>query len=231
MSKQTTAYLKSKFITGYKPTQQDFTDMFDSLLSLYGGSVGDGTNQLVIESDGTIRFEGTATVWRDLLPTAVYPPTGAASPNITVYPGTTTLKCQEFPLGGAEEFNPTYQIPHEWKLESTIHPHLHIAVPDDGTGGTINFQIVYQWVNKDQGGVVAETTLASTTVTRTANQGVGHNVVVDFPAIVGTGKILSSLISMRVVRTTGTFTPSVWLKSADIHVELDTVGSRQEFVK
>jgi hypothetical protein len=216
MSKQTSTYLKNKFITGYKPTQQDFTDLFDSLLSLYGGSVGDGTNQLVIEADGTIRFQGTATVWKDLLPTAVYPPTGTASPNITVYPGATTLKCQEFPAGGAD---------------STIYPHMHMAIPDDGTGGTINFQMIYQWVNHDQVGAVTEVTLNSTTITRTANQGVGHNVVISFPSISGIGKQISSIISCRVIRAAGTFGPSVWLKSADLHVECDAVGSREAFVK
>lgn len=189
------------------------------------------TDNAQFEADGTLVFTSAATVWRDLLPTAVYTPTGVQSPNITVYPGATTLKCQEFPNAGAEEFNPTYQLPHEWLEGSTVYPHLHIAIPNDGTGGTINFQMVYQWANVAQTGVVSEVTINSTTITRTANQGISHNHIVSFPAIVGTGKTLSSCISCRVVRSTGTFTPSVWLKSADVHVECDMLGSRQEFIK
>lgn len=31
--KRTAAYLKAKFITGYKPTQDDYSDVFDSILN------------------------------------------------------------------------------------------------------------------------------------------------------------------------------------------------------
>jgi hypothetical protein len=200
-------------------------------LPITGGQVGVGADNITIDKDGLV-LSGTSTVFCDLLPTAVYTPTGASAPNITVYPGSTTLKCQEFTnAGGAEEFNPSFQFPHEWKEGTEIVPHLHLAIPDDGTGGTITMNMTYQWVNHDDIGAIAETTVSGSII-RLANAGVNHNAILSFPPITDATKKISSIFTARITRNTGdTFQGSVWLKSADIHVECNTLGSNTLYTK
>lgn len=210
----------------YHLTQLDYTD------KILNRKWGSGVDYSQFDVDGTLRMYGAATVWQDLLPTAVYTPTGAASPNITVYAGATTLQCQEFTnTGGAEEFNPSYQMPHQWVEGSIIKPHLHLAVPDDGNGGTITMRMTYQWVNVNGTGIVNETTISGSIV-RLANAGVGHNMILSFGDIDGTGKLISSILTARIYRDTNdSFQSSVWLKSADIHVECNSIGSGTALVK
>ena len=73
MAKQTRAYLKSKFLTGARPTEDDFGDVFDSYLNINDDSVsiddkknlnvGAGivltTSNNATEKPGTIRWDGT----------------------------------------------------------------------------------------------------------------------------------------------------------------------------
>lgn len=210
----------------YHLTQLDYSE------KITNRKWGTGVDYSQFDADGTLRMFGAATVWQDLLPTAVYTPTGASSPNITVYAGSTTLLCQEFTNnGGAEEYNPSYQMPHQWVEGSIIRPHCHLAVPNDGNGGTITMHMTYQWVNVNETGIVNETTISGSIV-RLANAGVGHNMILSFGDIDGTGKLISSIITARVTRDTNdSFQSSVWLKSADIHVECNSIGSGLPLVK
>jgi hypothetical protein len=122
-----------------------------------------------------------------------------------------------------------FQIPHWYKEGSVIVPHVHIYIPDDGTGGVIKFYCEYAWTNIDQTGEVSTTTVSGT-ITRTASQGINNNAILSFGNITGTGKTISSVFMCRIYRNPAdaadTFTSSVWLKSADIHAEKDTEGSR-----
>jgi hypothetical protein len=79
------------------------------------------------------------------------------------------------------------QMNHDYKEGSDIVPHIHLYIPDDGTGGVIKFYMNYTWVNIDSTGSVAETTVSGT-ITRTANQGIGNNAILSFGTISGTGK-------------------------------------------
>lgn len=205
---------------------------------------GDTYNYTHFRTNGTMEAIGTATVWDDIFPLAIYVPTGSVAPNITAILGTRTIKAQEFPNeinSSVEEYNPTYQIPHKWKLDSTIIPHIHLAVPANATGNTytIKFKMVYTWDNIDPDGsnnLVPDTehTLYGT-YTVGANKGANPNAILSFGNVVGTGKSISSIFACRIVREINangdTYSGSVWLKSADIHAEFDTTGSDEEFIK
>lgn len=192
---------------------------------------GAGINRTLIEEDGTVKFEGNATIWKDLLPTAVYQPQSTSAPNITLIGGTGNLKAQEFPNNGtSEEFHPTWQLSHEWKEGSIIVPHLHLYIPNDANGGVLDFRMVYSWVNVNGTGLV-EGTLTGT-ITRAANAGINSNAILSFGNLDGTGMKISSLLAAKIYRNTAdTYNGSCWLRSADLHIECDTVGSRTALVK
>ena len=186
------------------------------------------------EEDGTMKLEGNATVYKDLLPSSVtLNSTGANYPAFTAYNG--TLRAHEFVGAGAtlKEMFLGFQMPHEWKEGSTISPHLHIRIPSDGTGGVIKFYVDYSWTNV--GEVEGAVTTVSATATIAANDTTKSNTIFSLGGIVGTGKIISSIFMCRIYRdpadVADTFGSSVWLKSADIHVECDTIGSREILTK
>jgi hypothetical protein len=194
---------------------------------------GNETDNTTIEADGTIKFNGAATVWDDVLPTIANANTGGAAPNMTLMGSSGTIRAQEFAnISASEEFQACWQLPHSWKEGSTITPHLHLYIPDDGTGGVIQFQMIYTWQNVNNGTMTETTVLGS--VTRTANQGIDGNTILSFGDVVGTGKTISSLFSARIMRVQGgvdTFGGTTWLRSADIHIEKDTIGSRTATAK
>ena len=195
---------------------------------------GTDTDNTTIETDGTVKFNGAATVFDDVAPTSVTVGTGVNAPSFTAYNG--NLRAYEFVGSGTniKELNLGFQLPHSYKEGSTITPHIHLFIPDDGTGGVIKFLCEYTWTNVDQTGAVATTTVNGT-ITRTANAGINNNAILSFGDIVGTGKTISSIFMCRIYRdpadATDTFGLSTWMKSADIHFEKDTIGSRTATAK
>ena len=194
---------------------------------------GDGgvTDYAEFDATGALKFNGAATIWDDVLPTTFLQLTGNAAPNITLVGASSHLRAQEFANSSAnEEFLPVWQIPHKWKAESAIVPHLHIYVPDDGTGGDIVFGMYYTWTNTN-GTSAAETGPIYATLTRAANAGINANAIISFGSIAGTGKTFSSIFRAKIYRVQAgadTFGGTCWLLSGDIHVEIDKLGTNNE---
>lgn len=194
--------------------------------------IGDiiGGNYTSIESDGTLKFNGNATVFKNLYPSSVTVGSGASAASFTVYNGA-NLFAYEFLGNGVtlKSLQLGFQINHDYKEGSDVVPHIHLYVPDDGSGGVIKFYMNYTWANINATGTISETTISGT-LTRTASQGIDNNAILSFGAITGTGKTISSILMCRIYRdpadVTDTFGSSVWLKSTDIHYECDTIGSR-----
>ena len=196
---------------------------------LYFGGIND---YVKIDLSGRVSLAGTATVWKDLPPASISVGPGSSSPSFTAYNG--NLRAYEFTGSGpVKELNMVFQMHHEYKEGSTIYPHVHLYVPNDVTGGGLKFGLEYTWANKD--GIEGATTTITKTVTISANAGNNGNYIIPFDGIVGTGMKISSLFSCRLFRDPSdvddTFGSSVWLKSSDIHVECDTIGSNDEYIK
>jgi len=179
-------------------------------------------------SDGeTMRLY--APVYEDLLPTTSNANAGGAAPTMTLMGGSSTIRAQHFANASpTEEYQAVWQLPHGWKEATEVEPHVHLYVPDDATGGNIVLSMVYTWQNKDNG-TMTETTVTSTPIVRAANAGINGNCVATFGTIAGTGKTISSLFSARIMRVQAgadTFGGSIWLRSVDMHIQVDTLGSR-----
>ena len=195
--------------------------------------IGSSTDYSQFEADGTLVFAGAATVFDDILPTLANQNTGGSMPNMTLMGGSSNILAQEFAnVSAGEQFQGCWQLSHSWKEGSNIVPHIHLYVPDDGTGGDVVFTMVWTWQNIDSG-TMTETSVNGT-LTRAANAGINGNAMISFGTISGSGKTISSLFSAKISRVQGgadTFSGTTWLRSADIHIEKDTVGSRQITIK
>jgi hypothetical protein len=174
-------------------------------------------------------------VWDDLLPSSVVTlATGASAPAFTAYNG--NLKAYEFVGTGPtqKEMAMGWQTAHKTKDSSTIRAHLHLYIPDDVVGGVIKFGMEYTFTSVGSIGAVTPTTIYGT-VTVAANAGIQNNTILPFPYIDNTGKGISAMLMTRVFRDPAdvgdTFGASVWLKSADLHCNYDTLGSTYEYIK
>jgi len=154
--------------------------------------------------------------------------------------GTTGFFWYKFTNSAAkdEELQYSFQIPHRCATGASIYPHLHVVPSANGTAGNqdVKMSISYQWVNT--GDAFSTTTLTTPTASKftVAADGANKHTLWAFDAIVGTGKTLSSDLSVIVKRLSKTdaednYTGDVWFRYIDLHVQIDSLGSYLETTK
>lgn len=188
----------------------------------------DTTNFTEFESDGTVKFNGTATVWDDVQVNIGNVRTGSSTPTWTAYKGSEILA---FDKSQDNKIFFTAQLPHEYKEGSDICFHIHLAYPDSGTGDT-RWIFTYSWANIGSDFPTESTvTIDIASPEDTDN----HHYAEIAPLISGTGKTMSSVLLCSLTRE-GThanddYDDDAYLVALDFHVEKDTVGSRTEITK
>ena len=202
-------------------------------VSTFGdGGSGDYTT---FEADGTILFTGNATVWDDLrFPVSSVKRLGFSDPGWRQFKdsggGSVGVYSLAFDKNIEEEVYFTVQLPHSYKEGSNITPHVHWS-PADGDAGNVVWALEYTWANMN--GTFGNTT--TIIVTDAADGTVGKHQFVDFSAIDGTGKTISSILMCRLYRFSSsgadTYDDDAFLLEIDFHFEMDTIGSRQILIK
>jgi hypothetical protein len=203
---------------------------------------------LVIEADGTLRMENAATVWDDIM---VFPDaTTRGKSNIPVWGGPSETAFKKngantsqgvflwmFSATSEQELYFTVQLPHGYKLESPVYPHVHWTTASGTPSGTnVVWGLEYAAIAIG-GNFPTTTTLTSNTVIAAIGtpSGIGQHLVTTLGTISGTNLGISSILVCRLFRAAAngndTFGNEVGLLGFDIHYEKDTQGSREEFVK
>lgn len=165
--------------------------------------------------------------WTDLMvPDTLLRPGGTA-PTLTTFKGGTRMNA----YGEGEESLCTVQIPHGWLPESSIYPHLHVSFPNANAG---NYVWGFEYTLADVDTVFPDTNTIETP--QAAAPGVAYNhTLALFPGISMAGiKDLSPMITFRLFRKAGiagAYGSDIFLLEFDFHYQLDTLGSRQEYVK
>lgn len=197
---------------------------------------------LAVEADGTVRMDGNATVWEDLM---VYPDAttrgGSKAPLWTKFAdngsGSQGVFLWEFSASEEQEVYFTIQIPHSYKVGTTLYPHVHWTT---FTGTPTGTNVVWglEYTVKAIGGVFGTTSLITANSVISAigtPSGAKQHLITALPTIPGTDFGISTILVCRLYRaaTSGsdTFASSTGLLGFDIHYEKDTDGSRQEFIK
>ena len=127
----------------------------------------------------------------------------------------------------------TIQIPHSYKSGTVLDPHIHWT-PTTNATGVVKWNLEYSWAS------IGDTFTTSVTISNTATAGGTPWVhkYIDLGSITATANNISGVSSMLVCRlyrdptlASDTYTADAGFLEFDIHIEMDTFGSRQEAVK
>jgi hypothetical protein len=226
-------------------TQTDLNEYIDSLADGYldiryttALRIGDGTNYSSFEADGTLVFNGTATVWDDFRISATSSKLGGTKdPGFTVFKtngsGSQGVFVYWFDASTEEELYFVVQMPHSW-AGTAITPHVHwvpkTTSDEAPTNQAVEWGLEYTWA--DEGTAFGNTSIIyakSTVVPLVADT----HYRTDFAAITPSASQdgLSSMLVCRIFRnatdaTDDTYEDDAGLLEIDFHYELNTVGSR-----
>ena len=201
-----------------------------------GLRVGGDTNYFYVTSGGEVSLNGAATQWDDLRVAGSQARPGVTAPTLGAFGPSGNLRTLRFDAGQHDEIEFEIQMPHSWKLGSKLYPHVHWA-PVSATTGNVVWELEYAWANAD-GTFGAPSSMASDAqaaggmawVHKLAPLKSGGNAYID-----GTGKTLSSMLVCRLHRNAGsgsdTLNADVAFLEFDIHYEVDSFGSNEEYTK
>jgi hypothetical protein len=204
---------------------------------------GDGgtTNYSQFEADGTLKFNGNATVWDDLrIVPGAFTFLGVGDPTLSAWqPAGSGATFRVYKFQKDNEAFASCQMPHGYKEGSDLYFHLHWTPADRGneeSGNTVGWKVDYTIANTDGTFPSSSTADLSDTCSGTDDE---HELTSSVQ-VSGTGLTLSHIIMLRIYRS-DTGTDDTWVGTTaaqspailefDIHFEKDTVGSRQELVK
>ena len=193
----------------------------------------EGGNYSEFEADGTYVAKGEATVFRDELPSYLVPAAGGAAPDSVAHTIGGVAR-QLYSFDGAatvEILSGSFEIPHDWKVGSEIEVHIHWRPSTTGTG---NVEWHFDWeYSPPQGAPVPKTTLSGV-ATIPSNQQYWHKLD-QIGLINATGFSLGGKIGFNLRRSPAgvkdTYGADALLEQIAMHVEIDTLGSRQRYIK
>lgn len=208
-----------------------------SAVIITGGSIvvgnarfGNAEGSTYFESDGTMVFSGSATVWDD-----IFFPLVTAKQGQTDKPAfSPTEVAYLFPQNDTNEFMYIVgQLPHSMKVGSDLSPHVHWKQTQSGSP---IFKMDYKWF--PIGGSVPaswESHIMSTTAipyTSGSIHQLSYGTRISGSMLQSVSVGVSSIMLIKLYRDTGDdYNASAVVYQFDIHYEKDTLGSRQEFIK
>lgn len=190
---------------------------------------GAETNYTEFESDGTAKFIGTATVWKDIFfPMAPPKSTGAGNPTLITWLG--NLRGYSFAVGDVHDFDPQ-EFAHDGKEGSTATWHIHfVSRTNVAADRAVKFQLEFSQANRN-GAFPAPTTVSAEFVIP-ANTPANTHFAEDIGTFVTgliAGQMFVRLTRIAAAGTAPADNPIVI--GVHYHYELDTVGSRSIFSK
>lgn len=192
--------------------------------------IGDGTNQTVIETDGTVTFEANATVWNDanVGGMALGGPAANLPAEVTFTDeagGNTGIYTYGF-SPATDQVAGSIEIPHSYKEGSDISFHVHWNGPAAPTGtDKVQWQLTYTVA---QGGQTLDAT--ATIVIETDIDTQYKMYTSNFPTITGTNFNMGDQFLFRLTRIAASATEyggTANVMTVGFHYEQDTIGSRQ----
>jgi len=194
----------------------------------------DTTNFTETESDGTVKFNGTATVWKDInLGAAQLSRPTSSQPDLVTFVdenGDDTL-IQTYGFAIGEKIHGSFEMQHDYKEGSDFTPHVHWQGITAPTGtDNVQWRLTYTLM-RDDATLDAVTTIDSPdTIFDTQYEGVRT----DFAVVTGTNYLIGDqfLFTLERVASTGdAYAGDALIATVGIHVECDTCGSRNIILK
>jgi hypothetical protein len=127
------------------------------------------------------------------------------------------------------------ELPHAWKENTVVYPHLHIAIKSENTSGAAayaKFTVYLTIANKT--GVFSETPVSGEVEIPDGAPALTHYTI-PLETVDLDGYKIGSIIKPRMKRIAATggteYADDVFILQAGIHIEKDTLGSRAVYVK
>ncbi len=136
--------------------------------------------------------------------------------------------------GSEKEVHFQMQMPHGKLLGSAINVHVHWLPVTAGTAGhTIRWGLEYTWAHVGESFPVTATVYGDTPVVGAIDVALSH-CITPFPALTPpAGEDVSSILMCRLFRASAnaadTATITAGVLFVDAHVEMDRLGSRDEY--
>lgn len=180
---------------------------------------------LTITGNDALTFTEDATIFEDFVV-----PVTQARKGSNNYPAFDETECA-YAMPVSSPSHVLYinlQLPHKWKMGSTIYPHVHWI---QARNELPVFKLLYRWI--DTGVVVPEWSSAFTMNALIAAYpgGTVGQISNNLTGIAGTNHTLSSVLQVKLYRDDSAYGATLFLTSFDIHFESDGLGSRYEYIK
>ena len=193
----------------------------------------DNTNYTKIEADGTIEFNGDATVWNDIQ----FSLSGAKVPasNAPTWE-TFTTNTKEYGFA-VDDYIDTQanEIFHGWKLGTTGHVHMHITTKAENSTGSNRFAKFQIWISYCDTGETWQEVNLTAELTIPDGTSALEMFYLSMGDLTLTNYINEAELKLRVKRIAATggteYVGNIFITEAGIHIESNTVGTRQELTK
>jgi hypothetical protein len=197
--------------------------------------IGGDVHHVEFEEDGTLKMVGDATVWNDSMIPAVSFRTGGTA--LTFIDCGNGIFLTRFDVG--DIFYVQVQLPHDMKVNTTIHPHLHLMVNTaiGATGYNVEVTTSQAWANIGEVFPVPSVVSTGLVVSFQNAAQYTHKLLTLTPISPSAAQGgISSYVMYKVERITASIQPispaaTIFILGMDIHYECDTLGSRSELSK
>lgn len=187
---------------------------------------GGETAYAEFEADGTLVFAGAATVFDDLN----FDPDSSGGPAATLpdYVTINNVVHREFTSLNNQVCGSGEELPHGYKLSTTLYPHAHIFLKAGESAGTTGVTFALYWELRTSAATTSgSVSLAATSAQLASN---GHKInIYDNTGFAGSAE-KGAHLSLSIARTAGD-AGDVIVTTYGVHYEIDTVGSRSVAAK
>lgn len=185
--------------------------------------LGGSTNGIKINKGGEFTMLGTATVFDDLN----FDPTSSGGPTVTIpdYVEINNVIHREFTSANNQLCGGGEELPHSYKLSSTLYPHLHLFLKNGESAGTTGVTFTFYWeLRQSTGTTSGSVTLSATSAQLATTAGANVYTVYDNTGFAGSAELGGQLM-VKIARTAGD-AGDIVVTTYGVHYEKDTVGSK-----
>lgn len=191
----------------------------------------EGGNYTQVESDGTLRFVGNATTWKDVLFPQTPPKTsGAGNPSL----GTllSPLRGYSYAVNDAHDFDPQ-EYPHDGKVGTQIEWHIHwISMTNVAATRGVKWQLEWSYANPLGTMYSVATTKVDVTVPANTPANTAFYSEFGWYTPINCGPATMFFVRLTRIASDGTAPANdPFVAGVHFHYEVDTIGSRSEHTK
>ena len=177
-------------------------------------------NYTKIDSNGNFSFVGAATMFEDLNFSPLSAAVGVSAPDMVTINNTLH---REFTSSNNQSCGDSHELPHSYKLGSTIQPHLHFFLKSGESSGTTGVTFTFYWELRQTTGTTSGNVTISATSAELAANGNMLNV---YGASFAGATTLGAQLLVTIARTAGD-AGDVVVTTFGVHYEIDSIGSKE----